>query len=75
MMKLIILDFFDERSDLRRLLMQSYGEFRLIQRNQAISLLTCVDKRPIFGQIGGNGKKVVQRFVFSIFIRIFAGDI
>ena len=52
--------------------MQSYGDFRLIPRNCAISSSTCVDKRPIFGQIAENGKKVVQRFVFSIFIRIFA---
>ena len=52
------------------LLMQSYGDFGLIPRNCAISFSTCMDKRPIFGQIAENGKKIVQRFVFSIFTRI-----
>jgi hypothetical protein len=52
--------------------MQSYGDLRLIPRNCAISSSSCVDKRPIFGQIAEKRKKVVQRIVFSIFICIFA---
>ena len=42
------------------MLMQSYGDFGLIPRNQANYSSTCVDKRPIFGQIAENGKKVVH---------------
>ena len=40
---------------------QSYGDFSLIPNNLAKSSLTCMDKRPIFGQIENNSKKVVQR--------------
>ncbi len=32
-------------------LMQSYGDFGLIPNKYAISSSTCMDKRPIFGQI------------------------
>jgi hypothetical protein len=41
--------------------MQSYGEFQPIPRNIANSSPTCMDKRPIFGQIAETGQKVVQR--------------
>jgi hypothetical protein len=32
--------------------MQSYDDFLLIPRNFPITSLTCMDKRPTFGQIG-----------------------
>ena len=40
--------------------MQSYGDFGLIPNKYAISSSTCMDKRPIFGQIAEIGQKVVQ---------------
>ena len=52
--------FFDERSDLCRLLMQSYGVFHSIPRKVQDSSLTCMDKRPAFGQIGEKASKNVQ---------------
>ena len=44
--------------------MQSYDVWELIPRKCAKSSSTCVDNCFIFGQIGNNSKKVVQRFVF-----------
>ena len=49
--------------------MQSYGEFGLIPRKQTKSSPTCVDKLTIFGQIGENSKKVVQRDV-TLFLKV-----
>jgi hypothetical protein len=40
--------------------MQSYNDFELIPRNLFNSSPTCMDKRPIFGQIAEIGQKVVQ---------------
>lgn len=57
---------------MKKKLMQSYGDFGLFPRNLANSSSTCMDNHPIFGQIAEKDKKVVQRFVFSIFICIFA---
>ena len=45
--------------------MQSYDEFGQIPRNCAISSSTCMDKRPIFGQIDKNPSKIVQTIDFS----------
>jgi len=52
--------FFDERSDLCRLLMQSYGVFHPIPRKVQDSSPTCMDKRPAFGQIGEFVARIVQ---------------
>ena len=41
--------------------MQSYGDFQQIPRKISDSSPTCMDKRPIFGQIAEKGQKVVQR--------------
>ena len=56
-------------------LMQSYGVFLLIPRNLANSSSTFMDKRPNFGQIAKKRNKIVQRFIFSIFICIFTSRI
>jgi hypothetical protein len=41
--------------------MQSYDDLGLIPRKITNSSQTCVDKRPIFGQIAEKNPKVVQR--------------
>ena len=41
-------------------LMQSYGDYPLIPKICANSSPTCMDKRPIFGQIDKNPSKIVQ---------------
>ena len=43
------------------LTMQSYGVFQQIPRKISDSSPTCMDKRPIVGQIAEKGQKVVQR--------------
>jgi hypothetical protein len=40
--------------------MQSYGDFSPFPRKISNSSPTCMDKRPIFGQIAEIGQKVVQ---------------
>ena len=41
--------------------MQSYGDFLPIPRKNADSSLTCMDKHPIFGQIGEKFPKFVHK--------------
>ena len=41
--------------------MQSYDDFRLIPRNQAISSPTCVDKRLVFGVLNKRLNEQVKR--------------
>ena len=40
-------------------LMQSYGDFQMNPNNSVKPSLTCLDKRPDYGQIEENGEKVV----------------
>lgn len=49
--------------------MQSYDDYQLIPKNQANSFSTCMDKRPVFGQIGEKGQKVVHYLGHLRFIR------
>jgi hypothetical protein len=53
------------------LTLQIYGDFQQIPRKISDSFPTCVDKRPIFGQIAETGQKVVQkigRYCFFYYI-------
>jgi hypothetical protein len=52
--------------------MQSYNDFELIPRNLFNSSPTCMDKRPIFGQIDKNPSKIVQRIDFLSYYLSFS---
>ena len=50
--------------------MQSYGDYPLIPKICPNSSSTCMDKRPIFGQIAEIPSKIVQRIDFlSYYLR------
>ena len=50
------------------LTMQRYGDFLPTPKKISNSSLTCLDKHAIFGQITEKCQKVVQTFVFTVFL-------